>query len=114
MRALFVLVIGNDARAGNPDRSRADAIHIVGLDTKTLRGGILNFPRDTWVSIPGHGSGKINEALYDGGPQLLARTLENLTGIRIDLWVMTGFEGFKPVMTSFILGIIGGVKSRGE
>ena len=95
---LFVLVIGNDARSGNPDRSRADAIHIVGLDTKTLRGGILNFPRDTWVSIPGHGSGKINEALFDGGPELLARTLENLTGIHIDLWVMTGFEGFRGII----------------
>ena len=91
---LFVLVIGNDARAGNPDRSRADAIHIVGLNTETMRGGILNFPRDSWVPIPGHGSGKINEALFLGGPVLLARTLENLTGIRLDLWVMTGFEGF--------------------
>jgi len=104
---LFVLVIGNDARSGNPDRSRADAIHIVGLDTKTLRGGILNFPRDTWVSIPGHGSGKINEALYDGGPDLLAQTLENLTGIHIDLWVMTGFEGFKGIIRG-----VGNVKLR--
>ncbi len=91
---VFVLLIGNDARQGNPDRSRADAIHIVGLNTKTMRGGILNFPRDSWVSIPGHGSGKINEALYLGGPALLARTLENLTGIRLDFWIMTGFEGF--------------------
>jgi LCP family protein required for cell wall assembly len=95
---LFVLVIGNDARHGNPDRSRADAIHIVGLDTKTMRGGILNFPRDTWVAIPGHGSGKINEALYSGGPDLLARTLENLTGIRLDYWVMTGFQGFVEIV----------------
>lgn len=95
---LFVLVIGNDAREGNPDRSRADAIHIVGLNTKTMRGGILNFPRDSWVSIPGHGTGKINEALYDGGPRLLARTLENLTGLRLDYWVMTGFEGFRGIV----------------
>jgi LCP family protein required for cell wall assembly len=91
---LFVLVIGNDARRGNPDRSRADAIHIVGLNANTMRGGILNFPRDSWVNIPGHGSGKLNQALYDGGPRLLARTLEQLTGIRLDYWVMTGFQGF--------------------
>lgn len=102
---LFVLVIGNDARSGNPDRSRADAIHIVGIDTRTMKGGILNFPRDSWVNIPGHGSGKINEALYDGGPALLAQTLENITGIRIDYWVMVGFEGFTKIIDA-----LGGVR----
>jgi polyisoprenyl-teichoic acid--peptidoglycan teichoic acid transferase len=95
---IFILVIGNDARAGNPDRSRADAIHIVGINTKTMRGGILNFPRDSWVSVPGHGFAKINEALYAGGPRLLASTLEGLTGIRLDYWVMTGFQGFRGIM----------------
>jgi len=102
---LFVLVIGNDARQGNPDRSRADAIHIVGLDSRTMRGGILNFPRDSWVAIPGRGMGKINEALYSGGPLLLARTLEGVTGIRLDYWVMTGFQGFQEIIRA-----LGGVR----
>ena len=95
---IFVLVIGSDARVGNPDRSRADALHVIGLNTKTMKGGILNFPRDSWINIPGHGMGRINEALYQGGPQLMARTVESLTGIRLDLWVMTGFEGFRGVV----------------
>src|SRR5687768_3000847 len=64
---LFILVIGNDAREGNPDNVRADAIHIVGLNTKTMRGGILNFPRDSWVPIPGYRTGRINESLTAGG-----------------------------------------------
>ncbi len=102
---IFVLVIGNDARSGNPNSSRADAIHIAGIDTKSMRGGILNFPRDTYVSIPGHGSGRINEALTYGGPQLLARTLEKITGIRIDYWVMVGFEGFQGIVSA-----LGGVR----
>lgn len=103
---LFMLVIGSDARAGNPSTTvRADAIHIVGLNTDTMRGGILNFPRDSWVPIPGYGSGKINEALYHGGPDLLARTLENMTGIHLDYWVMVGFEDFVNIMSE-----LGGVK----
>ena len=102
---VFVLVIGNDARSGNPTNSRADAIHIVGINTDTMRGGILNFPRDSWVSIPGYGTGKINEALYHGGPDLLARTLEGLTGIRLDYWVMVGFEDFVKIVRS-----LGGVR----
>ncbi len=95
----FILVIGNDARHGNRDTALADAIHIVGLDADTMRGGILNFPRDSWVSIPGYGSAKINEALWAGGPLALARTLENLTQIRIDYWVMVGFEGFSGIIS---------------
>jgi LCP family protein required for cell wall assembly len=94
---IFVLVIGSDARHGNPNL-RADAVHIAGINTKTMRGGILNFPRDSWVDIPGYGQGRINQALYQGGPQLLAKTLERLTGIRIDYWVLVGFDGFEDII----------------
>jgi len=95
---IFVLIIGSDARSGNPERSRADAIHIVGVNTETMRGGILNFPRDSWVNVPGFGSSKINEALYQGGPPLLAQTLEGVTGIQIDYWLLTAFEGFEGIV----------------
>jgi polyisoprenyl-teichoic acid--peptidoglycan teichoic acid transferase len=95
---IYVLIIGNDARSGNPDRSRADGVHLAGINTKTMKGGILNFPRDSWVNIPGSGSGRINEALYRGGPQLLVRTVESLTGIQIDYWIMTGFVGFQSAV----------------
>lgn len=101
---IFVLVIGTDARSGNPN-SRADAIHIVGINTDTMKGGILNFPRDSWVSIPGYGTSKINEAVTAGGPELLARTLEGVTGIRLDYWIMTGFDGFQGAVKD-----LGGVK----
>jgi LCP family protein required for cell wall assembly len=95
---IFVLVIGNDAREGNPENARADAIHLVGVNTDTMKAGILNFPRDSWVNIPGLGTSKINEAMQAGGPENLARTLEGLTGIEIDYWVMTGFEGFMGIV----------------
>ncbi len=101
---IFVLVIGTDARSGNPN-SRADAIHIVGINTDTMKGGILNFPRDSWVNIPGYGTSKINEAVTAGGPELLAKTLEGVTGIRLDYWIMTGFDGFQGAVKD-----LGGVK----
>ncbi len=104
---IFVLAIGNDARSGNPDRALADAIHIIGVNTKTMRGGVLNFPRDSYVPIPGYGTAKINEALLQGGPELLAKTLENLTGIRLDYWAMVGFEGFEDIIHG-----LGGVRVR--
>jgi LCP family protein required for cell wall assembly len=103
---IFVLFIGHDARPGQTS-SRADAIHIAGINTKTMKGGILNFPRDSWISIPGSGPGRINEALYRGGHDLLARTLESMTGIRLDYWVMTSFRGFQRAV-----GQLGGVKMK--
>jgi LCP family protein required for cell wall assembly len=101
---IYVLLIGHDARPGE-SRARADAIHIAGINTKTMKGGILNFPRDSFVAIPGYGSQRINAALFFGGPELLARTLENITGIRIDYWVVAGFQGFQDAVVE-----IGGVK----
>lgn len=95
---VFILVIGNDAREGNPDETRADAMHIIGINTETRKAGILNFPRDSYVDVPGHGTMKMNESLYAGGPDLLAQTLENETGIRLDYWVMTGFVGFQKIV----------------
>jgi LCP family protein required for cell wall assembly len=102
---VFVAVIGSDARAGNPDNVNADAIHIAGINTKTMKGGILNFPRDSYVTIPGYGSGRINEALHAGGPELVAKTLESVTGIHIDYWVIVGFEDFRNIVSA-----LGGVK----
>jgi len=95
---IFVLILGSDARSGNPTNSRADGVHLAGINTKTMKGGILNFPRDSWVSIPGSGSGRINEALYRGGPELAVRTVESITGIQIDYWLLTAFEGFQSAV----------------
>jgi LCP family protein required for cell wall assembly len=92
---IFVLILGSDARSGNPTHSRADGVHLAGINTKTMKGGILNFPRDSWVNIPGSGSARINESLYRGGPELAVRTVESITGIQIDYWLLTAFEGFR-------------------
>lgn len=95
---IFVLILGSDARSGNPRHSRTDGVHLAGINTKTMKGGILNFPRDSWVNIPGSGSARINEALNRGGPDLAVRTMESLTGIQIDYWLLTAFEGFQKAI----------------
>ena len=94
-RPMFVLALGSDARPPTPiERSRSDSIHIIGIDLKNHRASVLGFPRDSWVDIPGHGMGKINTAMWMGGPQLIVATLENLTGITIDFWLLTNFSAF--------------------
>lgn len=97
---LFILVIGSDARPGQSITSgtRGDAIHIVAVNPKRGIVSILGIPRDSYVSIPGAGTGKINGALAMGGPELMVRTVEQLTGIHIDAYVLTGFAGFEHMV----------------
>jgi LCP family protein required for cell wall assembly len=97
---LFVLVIGSDARPGQSITSgtRGDAIHIVAVNPRRGIVSILGIPRDSYVSIPGVGTGKINGALAMGGPELMVRTVEQLTGIPITAYVLTGFAGFEHLV----------------
>jgi LCP family protein required for cell wall assembly len=104
-RPLFILALGSDARPGQPiEQQRSDSIHIIGVNLVTHHASILGFPRDSWVDIPGHGFGKINSAMVMGGPKLMIQTLEALTGIKLDFWLLTSFPGFKAMVDG-----IGGV-----
>jgi LCP family protein required for cell wall assembly len=65
---------------------------------------VLGIPRDSWVPIAGGGTDKINAALVRGGPELLVETVERLTGISIDAYLLTGFAGFVS-MVGHVRGI---------
>jgi LCP family protein required for cell wall assembly len=96
----FILVIGSDARPGqSPETARGDSLHIVGVNPARGAVSILGIPRDSYVSIPGEGTRKINEALL-GGPDLMVRTVEQLSGIPIDGYVLTGFAGFQDLVNA--------------
>ena len=104
------LVIGSDSgapkfgRGGTAAGGRADAIHLVVLDTAKRRGISIGFPRDSFVSIPGHGTNKINSAMSFGGPPLLIRTIEQLTSINVDYYALTSFDGLTDLVNK-----VGGV-----
>ncbi len=98
------LVIGSDSgaprhgRGGSAQGGRADSIHLVVLDTATRRGISIGFPRDSYVPIPGRGTDKINAAMSSGGPPLLISTIERLTGITVNYYVLTSFDGLVDIV----------------
>jgi LCP family protein required for cell wall assembly len=95
----FILAAGSDARPGEDLlRTRADSIHLLCINPATGQGTVLGFPRDSWVEIPGHGRGKINNAMALGGPDLLAATVQRLTGLPVDYYVITGFRGLMAMV----------------
>jgi LCP family protein required for cell wall assembly len=94
---LTVLVIGSDVgpplRPGDPMRGRADAIHLVAVDTRARRATIVDFPRDAFV-----GGRKINGHLASGGPARLEAAVEGDTGIPVDFWALGTFRSLENLV----------------
>jgi LCP family protein required for cell wall assembly len=101
----IIAAIGADARPGQyPGTSRADSLHLIGLDGRG-GGGIVGIPRDSWVPIAGGAPNKINSALSRGGPETMLATLADLSGLPLDGYVLTGFEGFQEMVGNVLGGI---------
>jgi LCP family protein required for cell wall assembly len=111
------LVVGSDSREGLTEQQRKQLAtgDASGQRTDTMmllhipRGGgkptLVSLPRDSFVPIPGHGSNKLNAAYAFGGPKLLVRTVEQVTGIRIDHYMEIGFASFATAVDA-----VGGVR----
>ena len=103
-RRVVLLTIGSDSgapkfgRGGAVESGRADALQLVIIDTTKRKGAVVSFPRDSYVPIPGHGTNKINAAMAFGGPPLLVATFERLTGLTIDYYALTSFDGLTDIV----------------
>ncbi|HEX3921812.1 MAG TPA: LCP family protein [Streptosporangiaceae bacterium] len=84
---------------------RSDTILVLHIPANGGRPVLVSLPRDSYVPIPGHGSSKINAAFDIGGPQLLAQTVQNVTGLYINHYMGIGFGGFVNVVNA-----VGGVR----
>jgi polyisoprenyl-teichoic acid--peptidoglycan teichoic acid transferase len=92
---ISILAVGSDARPGeNFTHTRGDALQLVTINTQTHAASIIGVPRDSYVSIPGHGMDKINASLYYGGPQLMGETVGNLIGVHPKYVFVTKFPYF--------------------
>lgn len=113
-QAVNVLVLGSDSRISGGDPAqwevgaqRTDAIMLVHLPADRESAQVVSFPRDSWVTVPGHGEAKINAAFSYGGPSLMIETVEQLTGVRIDHFMLTDFTSFTTLTDA-----LGGVQIR--
>ncbi|MDX6259334.1 MAG: hypothetical protein QOH84_1022 [Kribbellaceae bacterium] len=105
------LLVGSDGReglsraeraklhTGNAAGQRTDSIMLLHVPESGPT-ALVSLPRDSYVPIPGHGKNKINAAFAFGGPQLLIRTVEGVTGLRVDHYVEIGFGGFASIVDS--------------
>jgi LCP family protein required for cell wall assembly len=97
----LLMIIGSDARPGqNPLLFRADSLHIMGIAPARVRASIVGIPRDTVVTKPDGTQDKLTHAMANQGPAVLTKTVENLTGLELDGYVVTGFRGFIDVVNA--------------
>ncbi len=122
-----ILIVGNDDRdtATNAELAQlnttkdggsynTDTMMLLHVPADGSKATVLSFPRDSYVSIPGHGKAKLNAAYPDGvndghgskaaGASLLETTIEELTGLKIDHFVQVDLLGFYRISNA-----IGGV-----
>ncbi len=108
------LIIGSDTRAfvhsqadaaafgteSNASGQRSDTIMVAHIDPGGRTGLLVSFPRDLWVTIPGHGSSKINAAFAWGGPSLTIATIEQDFGVPISHYLEVDFAGFRNIVNA--------------
>jgi LCP family protein required for cell wall assembly len=112
------LITGSDSRQGLTRKQerqlatgraiggqRSDTILILHVPSNGGQPVLISLPRDSYVAIPGYGMNKLNAAYSFGGPKLLAETVQNATGLRIDHYMGIGFGGFVNVVDA-----VGGVR----
>ena len=113
------LLVGTDSREGltedqqarlatgsesDAEGKRTDTMMLVYTPKNGDKTMLISLPRDLLVTIPGYGENKLNAAYAYGGAPLLARTIEEQTGIRLDHYTEIGFGGFAGVVDA-----VGGV-----
>lgn len=110
-KAMNILLMGSDSRGdstsidqGGPSDQRTDTMMLVHISADRQDVSVMSIMRDLWVSIPDHGTHKINSAFAYGGAALTVQTVEQLLDVRIDHVAIIDFDGF-GAMTSALGGV---------
>lgn len=112
-----LLLVGIDERDDDPaNGARADSIMIMHIPASHDAAYIVSVPRDSYVQIPAFpksgyrgGEDKINAAFAlgamnnggrNGGFNLLALTLNKLTGLKFNGFAIVNFDGFRALVAA--------------
>jgi LCP family protein required for cell wall assembly len=90
---------GKDAKAPEwkPGAQRSDTMMLLHIPADHKQAYVVSLPRDSWVTVPGHGKAKLNAAFSWGGPPLLIDTVQRLTKVKIDHLAVIDWSGFKKL-----------------
>jgi len=94
-----ILLLGSDTDEKFTNGSYlAQSDIVVTIDPATRKVGMLSIPRDFWISVPGYGMHKLDEAYGLGGVALSRLTIVQDFGIPINYYAWVGLNGFVKVI----------------
>ncbi|MBX9422908.1 LCP family protein [Streptomyces lateritius] len=114
--SMDILVLGSDSRSGDNDAygkdeggARSDTAMVVHVHEGHKKASVVSIPRDTLIDRPSctgdQGSGvaaerraMFNTAYEVGGPACAVKTVEAMSGIRMDHYIEVDFTGFKKLI----------------
>jgi LCP family protein required for cell wall assembly len=115
---MTILVVASDSRAGltraqanalhlgtaNYGAPRTDTMMLVHISANADAVTVVSLPRDTLATIPARTDSKgkkhrahqakLNAAFEEGGPELMVKTVETMTGVTINHYLEMNFNGF--------------------
>ncbi|MCQ6552793.1 LCP family protein [Streptomyces sp. C10-9-1] len=121
--SMDILVLGSDSRAGDNGAygrdggaARSDTAMVVHVHTGRTAASVVSIPRDTLVErpdctradgteAPGAARAMFNTAYETGGPACAVKTVEAMSGIRMDHYLEVDFTGFTELVDA-----LGGVE----
>ncbi|MFF2504486.1 LCP family protein [Streptomyces sp. NPDC058067] len=116
--SMDILVLGSDSRSGanakygkDQGGARSDTAMVVHVYKGHKKASVVSIPRDTLVTRPtctdsrgntvaGGSQQMFNTAYEVGGPACAVKTVEKMSGIRMDHYVEVDFSGFKKLINT--------------
>jgi LCP family protein required for cell wall assembly len=93
--AMTVLItgkgIGPTGAKSVPENSASGLIMLLHVNAEGYSGGVVSIPPQSIVRVPGHGRTQLENAEKFGGPDLLIKTIENLTHVQINHYARIDF-----------------------
>ena len=113
--SMDILVLGSDSRAGKNAKygkdeggQRSDTAMIVHVYKGRKKASVVSIPRDTLIQRPscekdGKETPAVQEAMFNsayeaGGPACTIKTVEDMSGIRMDHFLEVDFSGFQQLI----------------
>ncbi|MET9518566.1 LCP family protein [Streptomyces sp. NPDC002994] len=115
--SLDILVLGSDSRSGDNAKygedeggARSDTAMVMHVYEGHKKASLVSIPRDTLITrptctsdsgggtVPGGEHRMFNTAYQVGGPACAVKTVEKMSGIRMDHYVEVDFTGFKKLV----------------
>ncbi|MFD3904374.1 LCP family protein [Streptomyces sp. CB04723] len=112
-----ILVLGSDSRSGDNGKygrdegaARSDTAMVLHVDKGHKSASVVSIPRDTLIErpacesdttgdeVPAEHRAMFNTAYEVGGPACAVKTVESMSGIRMDHYLEVDFTGFKKLI----------------